>query len=84
MTTKDVGLITALHTLGIKEISIDDSNPREIYFTFGGDEVAKIAGDFYSDSLMVSALSYHQAFKKLKTLIHYLKDKNETEGYFYR
>jgi len=84
MTTKDVGLITALHTLGIKETSIDDSNTREIYFTFEGEEAVKVAEEFYADSLMVSALSYHQSFKKLKTHIHYLKDKNETEGYFYR
>lgn len=85
MTTKDIGLIASLHSLGYKDIDVDDSNLREIYFTFPEDsEIVKLTGMFYSDNLMVSASSYYQALKNLKSRIYYLKEKGANPSGIYR
>jgi len=84
MTIHDLGLISALKTLGYNEVSIDDANSKQIDYTFEGDDVALLAKDYYDGKLTISAFDYYQTIRKVKQQLYYLKDKYENTRHLYR
>lgn len=72
MTTRDLGLIAALLSLGYKETAIYSENLNRIEFEFGKDTV-QATKDFYSNQLMVPAQEYHQNIKMVKNRLFYIK-----------
>lgn len=76
MKTKDIGVITTLKTLGHSWTSIDEKDSTEIWFEYG-EETAKIASDYYSDNLQVNPRELIDNLKRIKSLLYFIKNKNE-------
>jgi len=76
MKIKDLGLITAIKVKGQKELEMDQSDPRQVYFVFDDiEELKKLIDSYYADNLMVSALEFMEMYKRVKRKLYYIKDR---------
>ncbi len=70
-TTYDLGLSTALLTVGYKLQNLDRSNGRRVLFVFEYKKGIEIASNrFFSDDLKVKARSYFDNLKAIKTKLY--------------
>ncbi len=70
-TTYDLGLSTALLTVGYKLQNLDRSNGRRVLFVFEHKAGIEIASNrFFSDELKVKARSYFDNLKAIKTKLY--------------
>ncbi len=83
MKTRDFGLISALRSLGHKELGIDQRNTDKVFFLFD-DTLIPIADDYYQDRLVVLARQYHESLKELKSLIWHIRSTQKVEKHNYK
>jgi Domain of unknown function (DUF5659) len=70
-TTYDLGLVTALITVGYKLKVFDRSNGRRVLFVLEHRKGIEIASNrFFSDELKVKARSYFDNLKAIKTKLY--------------
>jgi hypothetical protein len=70
-TTYDLGLATALLTVGYKLENLDRSNGRRVLFIFEHKTGIEITSNrFFSDDLKVKARSYFDNLKAIKTKLY--------------
>lgn len=69
--THDLGLACVLVTLGYPLIELEKSNPKRVGFVFKrGAGIEKVIDDFFSNQLMLPALSLLSNQKNLKSRIY--------------
>ena len=69
--TKDLYLAAALHAEGCNYLGIDRTDPQRMVFTFeGGENSDRVEQEWYQNRLVVSATSYADSIKRMKSLIH--------------
>lgn len=74
-TTSDLGLISALTACGFELVDMDKVNKRKITFSFKQiPELLEASQQYWADKLSISALSYFNAIKTVKSRIY------ETDG----
>ncbi len=67
LVNSDIGLSTALSTVGYVVKAIDKSNPLKAKFTFErDDEIDEIVALYWSNKLDVDARSFHENLRMLK------------------
>lgn len=70
-TTKDLYLAAAFHAEGCRFQGIDKTDRTRMVFEFeGGENADRIERQWYEKSLVVSATSYAESLRQMKTLIH--------------
>lgn len=70
-TTYDLGLSTALLTIGYKLQNLDRSNGRRVLFVFEHKKgIENASNRFFSDDLKVKARSYFDNLKAIKTKLY--------------
>lgn len=69
--TTDLGLAAALTAAGFMLADVDKTEPRRAVFVFvPSNGLSKAVNDYWNDRLSVSALSYADAMKRLKTRLY--------------
>jgi hypothetical protein len=69
--TTDLGLAAALTAVGFMLADVNKTEPRRAIFVFvQNNAVSKAVDDYWNDRLSVSALSYADAMKRLKTRLY--------------
>jgi len=69
--TSDLGLASAMVSVGIPLISLDKSNPKRVEFVFEETkELQEAINSYWSSDLLVSPLTYFNAMKMLKNRIY--------------
>ncbi len=67
----DLGLATALITVGFSLVSLDRQNLRKVQFVFRrGDGMDEVVDAYWADSLEVKARKYFDALKMLKNRLY--------------
>lgn len=70
-TTKDLYFAAALHAEGCKYIKVDKADPHRMVFVFeGGVNADRVEKEWYQSTLVVSATSYANSIKTMKSIIH--------------
>jgi hypothetical protein len=70
-TTNDLGLSAALLCADFELVSLDKANPRRVLFIFRRTlDIEVIANSYFSDHLRVSARSFFDQLKALKSRLY--------------
>lgn len=70
-STYDLGLATALITLGYKLLELDKTNPKKVRFIFKEEKnIEKVMIDYFNDEIKLPALTLFNNQKNLKNRIY--------------
>lgn len=69
--TSDLGLASALVSVGVRLMDLDKSNLRRVEFVFEDtEEIKQLVDDYWANNLRVSPLTYFNSMKMLKNRIY--------------
>jgi hypothetical protein len=69
--TSDLGLAAALLASGVGLVGVNKQNPKRAVFVFtDSPHVQEAVADYWDDKLFMSALTYFDATKRLKTRLY--------------
>lgn len=70
-TTYDLGVSAALLCEGFELLHLDKSNPKKALFYFlKGEDIDKVANDYFADKLKIKARSFFDHLKALKNKLY--------------